>query len=96
MKLLFTQASAIFFFIGFVSMLIHAVKKWVYGEIRGGLMNWYLRHPRATVSAVLACLGGIATLILTGVIVDPNDGAQVMAAFGAGYAADTLNNQGKS
>lgn len=76
-------------------MLSHAVKKWAMGEIKGKLIDWYWSHPRATVGAVMACLGGIATAILSGMLNDYTVGAQLMAAWGIGYSADTLNSQGK-
>ncbi len=94
-NLLFTQASIIFFAIGICSMLSHAVKKWTMGEVRGSIVDWYVDHPRATAGAVLTCLGGIATAILSGALTDPNVGAQLLAAWGIGYASDTVNNQGK-
>lgn len=92
---LFTENSAVFFAIGFVSMLSHAVKKWAMGEIRGKLVDWYWSHPRATVGAVLACFGGIATAILSGVLTDYSVGAQLVAAWGIGYSSDSLNSQEK-
>lgn len=95
MKILFTQASLIFYIIGLYSMLFHASKKWVDGEIRGNLIDWYIVHPRRSVGAAMACLGGIVTAILSGVLTDPSMGAQILAAFGIGYAADTFNSQGK-
>lgn len=90
---LFTVNSAVFFVIGFLSMLSHAVKKWTMGEIRGSVIDWYWMNPRATVGAVLACVGGIATAILSGALVDYTVGAQLIAAWGIGYSADTINNQ---
>lgn len=95
MTSLFTLDSAVFFVIGFLSMLSHAVKKWAMGEIRGNIIDWYWSHPRATVLAVGACVSGIATTILTGTLTDHTVGAQVLAAWGIGYGADTVNSQGK-
>lgn len=92
---LFTQSALVFFAIGFISMLSHAVKKWVMGEIKGKLVDWYWSHPKATVGAVMACLGGIATAILSGALTDYSVGAQLLAAWGIGYSADTLNSQEK-
>ena len=95
MSALFTQTAAVFIIIGMLSMLTHAVKKWIAGEIRGNLIDWYVEHPKMTAGAVLACLGGIATAILSGALTDYNSGAQIIAAWGIGYASDTINNQGK-
>ena len=92
---LFTQSALVFFTIGIVSMLSHAVKKWVMGEIKGKLVDWYWSHPRATVGAIMACIGGIATAILSGALTDYSVGAQLLAAWGIGYSADTLNSQEK-
>lgn len=91
--ILLTKISAIFFLIGLVSMLTHGVKKWTMGEIRGSLIDWYRLQPKATVGAILACLSGIATAILSGALTDYTVGAQILAAWGIGYSADTLNNQ---
>lgn len=96
MQAFFTITSMMFFLIGFVSMLMHAVKKWIAGEITGGLIDWYVMHPKMSVGAVFACFGGIATAILSGALTDYNSGAQLLAAWGIGYAADTINNQGEA
>ena len=90
---LFTSTSFVFYTIGILSMIVHGVKKWTQGEIRGNLIDWYWVHPRATVGAILACLGGIGTAILSGALNDFTVGAQILAASGIGYAADTLNKQ---
>ena len=95
MNELFTVNALVFFAIGFASMVSHAVKKWVAGEIRGKLIDWYVSHPRATVGAILACLSGITTAILTGALTDYSSGVQILAAWGIGYSSDTLNSQGK-
>lgn len=95
MQALFTQSAIIFFAIGMISMLMHGVKKWIAGEIIGGLIDWYVLHPKMTVAAVMACIGGIATAILSGALTDFNQGAQIVAAWGIGYAADTINSQGQ-
>lgn len=93
---LFTGTAMMFYAIGFASMISHAVKKWVTGEIRGGLIDWYVCNPRMTVGALMACIGGIAMAILSGALTDHTSGAQILAAWGIGYAADTINNQGKA
>ena len=92
---LFTSTAFVFYLIGILSMLLHGLKKWTMGEVRGNLVDWYWTHPRATVGALLACLGGIATAILSGVLNDFTVGAQIIAASGIGYASDTLNSQGR-
>lgn len=92
---LFTLNALVFFTIGILSMFSHAVKKWVQGEIKGKLTDWYAAHPRASVGAVMACIGGIATAILSGALTDYSVGAQILAAWGIGFAADTVNNQGR-
>ena len=92
---LFSLNALVFFAIGLLSMILHCLKKWVAGEIRGKLVDWYWSHPRMTVGAVLTCFGGIATAILSGALDDYSVGAQILAAWGIGYAADTVNNQGK-
>lgn len=91
---LFTPTAFVFDAIGILSMLLHAIKKWVRGEIRGNLIDWYWMQPRATVGALMACLGGISTAILSGTLTDYTIEAQVIAAIGIGYASDTLNTQG--
>lgn len=93
MMQLFTIQSAVFFVIGMAAMFIHALKKWTQGEIEGDLMCWYRMNPRATIGAILACLGGVGTAILSGALTDWTVGAQILAAVGIGYASDTLNNQ---
>lgn len=90
---LFTLNAAVFFVVGFLSMLSHAVKKWAMGEIQGKLVDWYWSRPRATVSAVMACVGGIATALLSEVLTDYSVGAQLLAAWGIGYSSDSLNSQ---
>lgn len=91
---LFTEASAVFFLLGLVSMFSHALKKWAQGEVRGKLLDWYRSHPRDTALAVMAMIGGMASAILSGALTDYTVGAQVLAAWGIGYAADTVNSQG--
>lgn len=95
MLTLFTLNALVFFTIGLLSMFTHAVKKWVTGGIRGNLVDWYWSHPRATVGAVLAMIGGMATAILSGALDDYSVGAQILAAWGIGYASDSINSQGK-
>ena len=93
MLILFTKASLVFFILGLLSMLTHGIKKWAAGEIQGSLIDWYRVHPRAAVNAVLACLGGVAMAILSGALTDYTVGAQILAVWGIGFAADTINNQ---
>ncbi len=88
-----TMTSLIFLLIALASMLTHGIKKWVSGEIEGNLIDWYVVHPKASVSAVLACVGGVLVAILTGALVAPIDGTSILAAWGLGYGADTLNSQ---
>ena len=92
---LFTATSAAFFAIGLLSMISHSLKKWTMGEIRGNLLDWYVTHPRASVAALMACVGGMASAILAGALDDYTVGAQLLAAWGIGYGADTLNSQGE-
>lgn len=92
---LLTTTSAIFFLVGLLSMVSHAIKKWTMGEIRGNLFDWYRTHPRASVGALMACIGGIGGAILSGALDDYTVGAQLLAAWGIGYGADTLNSQSK-
>lgn len=92
--ILFSKVSFVFFAIGLLSMFLHGLKKWTLGEIQGKWIDWYVCNPRATVGSILACLGGIATAILSGALVDYSVGSQILAAAGVGYAADTFNNQG--
>ena len=94
MDKLFTLASMEFFLIGIVAMFGHALKKWMYNEIDGRLLDWYTTHPKATVGAVFGCVTAIAGAILGAQLTDPNVGAQVLAAAGLGFAADTFNSQG--
>lgn len=91
---LFTVNALVFFVIGLVSMWTHAIKKWAMGEIKGKPLSWYWTHPKATVLAFMTMIGGIATAILTGTITDYAVGAHVLAAWGIGYGADTVNHQG--
>lgn len=93
MSQLFSLTALAFFCIGLLAMFAHALKKWTLGEIKGGLMDWYIQQPRATVGAILACLSGIAGALLSGILTDYSVGSQIVAAFGIGYAADTINTQ---
>ena len=90
---LFTSTAFVFYTIGIASMLLHAVKKWTQGEIKGNLIDWYWMNPRATLGAILTCLGGVATAILSGALTDFTVGAQILAVVGIGYASDSINNQ---
>lgn len=94
MMQLFTTTAAMFFLIGLLSMFTHTLKKWAHGEIRGRLGDWYVSRPRATALSIMAMVGGIATAILSGALTDYMDGSHVLAAWGIGYAADSVNNQG--
>lgn len=95
MKDLLSQTAFVFYGIGVGAMLIHALKKWLDGEVKGKLIDWYIKSPKRTAGAILACLGSIVGLILGGIINDYNVGSQIVAVAGAGFAADTLNGQGK-
>jgi len=90
-----TINTLVFILIGILSMFTHAIKKWLAGEIKGGLIDWYVTHPKATVSAFLACIGGIMAAVVSCTLTDYTVGVQVLAAWGIGYGSDTLNNQGK-
>jgi hypothetical protein len=94
MNILFTKISLIFFLIGIASMLTHAVKKWVQGQIVGNLIDWYIIRPKASVGALMTCVGGVGAAILSGTLIDASIGSQILAAWGIGYAADTVNSQG--
>jgi hypothetical protein len=94
MSTLLTTQSLMFFALGIVSMVTHSIKKWASGEISGNPFDWYIDNPRATVGALLICLSGVATAIFSGVLIDPNVPAQLVAGWGIGYASDTINNQG--
>lgn len=94
MNTLLTIHSLMFFALGIVSMVMHGVKKWTAGEIDGNIIDWYIDNPRATVGAILACLSSISAAIFSGVLIDPDTPAQLVAAWGIGYASDTINNQG--
>jgi hypothetical protein len=96
MQILFTVNTLVFLAVAMIGMVMHAVKKWADGDINGNLIDWYLVNPRATVRALLTCLGGLAGLVLTGVAVDWHISAQIVAVWGVGYGADTLNNQSVS
>ena len=96
MQVIFSFASFVFFCIGVLSMLTHAIKKWAAGEFEGSLIDWYRVHPRAAVNALLACVGGVAMAILSGALTDYTVGAQILAVWGIGFAADTINNQDNS
>lgn len=91
--ILFTKVSLVFFLIGFASMGSHALKKWANGEIRGNILDWYLVRPQASIGALMACVGGIATAILSGALDNYTIGAQIIAAWGIGFSADTINSQ---
>lgn len=95
MSALFSYSALIFFATGMAAMAMHAFKKWIANEIVGSVIDWYVMHPKATAAAVMACVGGIASAVLTGVLTDCGQGAQIIAAWGIGYAADTVNNQGQ-
>lgn len=92
---LFTTTALVFYLLGILSMLTHAIKKWVAGEIRGNVVDWYWSHPRASVGALIACVSSVTVGILTGTFTDYTVGEQVLVAWGAGYIADTFNAQGK-
>lgn len=93
MMQLFTTTAAMFFLVGLLSMFTHTLKKWAMGEIRGRLADWYWSQPRATVLSLMAMVGGIATAILSGALTNYMDGTHVLAAWGIGYAADSVNIQ---
>jgi len=95
MEALINGNAPIFLAIALAGMLAHAVKKWAYREIRGKLVDWYVMHPRASVGALLGCFGGLATALLTGTLHDPSSSAEILAAFGIGWGADTFNTQGR-
>jgi|CXWL01.1.fsa_nt_gi hypothetical protein len=93
MKILLSQIGLILVMVSLIGMVAHALKKWVTGEIEGSFVSWYTTHPRASVGALMGCLGGVLTAVLTGTLMDLSD-ASIMAAFLTGFSADTFNNQG--
>ena len=96
MDKLITQAAFMFYAICIAAIFAHALKKWVKGEIRGNLVDWFYSNPRATLGSMMIALSGTAAALLSFDTVDINSGAQVLAIWGIGYAADSaFNGQGK-
>lgn len=93
MEHLFTLSSLGFFGIAIFGMAMHAVKKWVSGEIDGNLFDWYLVNPRYTVGVLMAVLGATASAIAAGAYVSLQDSGMVTTCFLAAYAIDGLNKQ---
>ena len=93
LELLFSQNFAISLGIALIAMLGHAVKKWTTGELRGRLVDWYLVNPRASIGALLGCVTGVITLVLSGGVTDLAAASEIVALAGVGFAADTFNSQ---
>lgn len=93
--LLLSQTSVISLCIAISAMVLHSIKKWCMGEIRGSLLDWYLFNPRRSVGSFLGCVTGVATSILMGGVTNLATGAEIMALVGIGYAADTFNTQNR-
>ena len=96
MQLLFSLHSLGFLGIVLGGILVHAVWKWGSGEIPIGLYSYFFQvNRKSTALMVLSALGGLATAILTGTISDLQDGAHVLAAWGIGFASDSMFNKAK-
>jgi hypothetical protein len=93
MDLFLSQAFFISIAIALSSMVLHSIKKWTMGEIRGSVIDWYLVNPRRSVGSLLGCITGVVTLVLSGGVTDLSIGAEIVALAGVGFAADTLNTQ---
>lgn len=93
MDKLFTLTSLGFYGIAIFGMFMHAVKKWVTGEIEGKLLDWYLVNPRYTVGVIMTVLGATTTAILANGFISLADGATVSACFLLAYGVDGLNKQ---
>lgn len=95
MDKLITSAAFIFYALAIAGMFFHAVKKKAYGELIGGLIDWYVVNPWASVWVLLSCLGAVVAAILGGHLTDINNGNQIVEVFTIGFGIDAFNNQGK-
>lgn len=93
MDKLFTLTSLGFFGIAIFGMVMHAVKKWIYNEIEGDLLDWYRANPKYTAGVFIAVMGATATAISAGTLTSLNDGGMVSACFLLAYGIDGLNKQ---
>ena len=95
MENLITATAFAFYGIAISGIFLHAVKKWVKGEIKGSIVDWFIVNPRATAGVIITALGGVSVAILTGQIGNIQDGAHIIAVFGIGYSADSIGNNQK-
>jgi hypothetical protein len=89
--------TAMFTAIGLIGMVCSYVKKWLFGEIEGDLIDYMFRHyPKRTALAVLGLIGSAYTAAFTGNL----DGLTVkqitMMAIAAGYACNSMMNKGQT
>lgn len=77
-----------------LGVLMHAIKKWALREIRGGVIDWFIVHPRATVAVLMAANGAALASLFSGELNDLRNGHQIVLAFLAGFAIDGFNSQG--
>jgi hypothetical protein len=76
-----------------LGIVANYMRLWARNDVQGSLWS-YLRHqsPRATVSACVAALAGIAAVCASGAV--PTGWSALAAGFGVGFAADATCNRG--
>jgi|WetSurMetagenome_2_1015567.scaffolds.fasta_scaffold460537_2 hypothetical protein len=95
MHTLITLNALIFYAIAVAGTALHVIIRWSNGEIQGTLGSWWTSNKRRSVAAVMLIVGSVITCLASGVFINPNDVAQVIAAFGIGYVGDSsVNKQG--
>lgn len=94
MNSLLSYNSFMFQLIGIAGIMSHVVAKILRGELNVSVLDYFFRVNRKSTGLMLmASIGGISTAILGGQLTDIQVGAQVLAAWGIGYASDSALNK---
>lgn len=94
MEQVLTLNTLIFVVVALVGAVSHALKKWWNEELQVGLLEYFFKkNVRSTLNMLAAALGGTLTGILAGTFTDPQVGAQVIAVWGIGWAANSSFNK---
>ena len=85
----------VFTLVALGGMVFHYIKRWVRGEIPGGLLRYFFRdYPRQTAAAFGTLLGTIGTMFLTGQLSGLELNQLILMAVTTGYTVDSVTNKG--
>ena len=86
--------SLLFCLANLLGMLAHYVKKWARGQYRGNLWAYLIAdNPRASLAAIITCLGSAAGVIATGTLHGMSVATALWLGLLTGYTVDSAVNK---